>query len=189
MTSIWRKTRISSCVSDLGGLFISIHHGKIYFLHQTAREFLLAIPSPATTLSELRWQHSISIRYAHTVLAEVCVPYLNFFNTEVNLLRDKNEEAGCYIDDRAFLDYSAENWGLHFREARISNETSIISAALRICDLDSKSYSIWFEIYWKTTNMKAPKYFPGLMVGSYFGHGAVVQQLLATGAADVEIEG
>ncbi|KAF2469529.1 purine and uridine phosphorylase [Lindgomyces ingoldianus] len=56
------------------GLFVSIHHGKIYFLHQTAREFLLAnLPSSTTISTELRGHHSITIHQAHNVLAELCI--------------------------------------------------------------------------------------------------------------------
>ena len=33
------------------GLFVSVYHGKIYFLHQTAREFLLANLPSSTTIS------------------------------------------------------------------------------------------------------------------------------------------
>ncbi|KAK2471343.1 hypothetical protein H9L39_17574 [Fusarium oxysporum f. sp. albedinis] len=66
------------------GLFVSIHQGSIYFLHQTAREFLLAdLASPTTCSSELHWHHSITTRHAHAVLAELCVLYLNFFNSNI----------------------------------------------------------------------------------------------------------
>lgn len=34
------EKRLRSCCR----LFISVHHGKVYFLHQTAREFLSRIP-------------------------------------------------------------------------------------------------------------------------------------------------
>ncbi|KAH6995453.1 hypothetical protein BKA56DRAFT_725530 [Ilyonectria sp. MPI-CAGE-AT-0026] len=69
------------------GLFVSIHQGSIYFLHQTAREFLLAdLASPTTVSSELHWQHSITTKAAHAVLAELCVLYLNFFNSNARLL-------------------------------------------------------------------------------------------------------
>ncbi|KAK4233037.1 hypothetical protein C8A03DRAFT_39281, partial [Achaetomium macrosporum] len=47
------------------GLFVSIHHGRIYFLHQTAREFLLAKPpSTATVPSGPHWHRSIAIYHA-----------------------------------------------------------------------------------------------------------------------------
>ncbi|KAH7146623.1 hypothetical protein B0J13DRAFT_606841 [Dactylonectria estremocensis] len=125
------------------GLFISIHYSKIYFLHQTAREFLLAdLTSTTTVLSELRWHRSITTHYAHTILTELCVLYLNFFNSDVSLPTDANREAGHSVASHAFLDYSAQNWGAHFREAGIIDDAAIIPFALRICDPDSNSYSI-----------------------------------------------
>jgi hypothetical protein len=161
------------------GLFVSIYQGKIYFLHQTAREFLLAdLASPTTGPSELRWHHSITTQDAHTVLAELCVRYLNFFNSDVSPPTDANVEAGHPIDSYAFLDYSAKTWGTHFREAGITDDAALIPSALRICDPDSKSYSAWFRMYWKTTGMRTTEYFTNLMVASYYGHCAVVKLLL-----------
>ncbi|KFG78686.1 ankyrin repeat domain-containing protein [Metarhizium anisopliae] len=71
---------------------------------------------------------------------------------------------------------------------------------LGICHPDSKSYSTWFRIYWKTrinwpqskrhwdtaTERKTPTHFTHLMVASYFGHGAIVKLLLKRGATDLE---
>lgn len=64
------------------GLFVSIHHEKVYFLHQTAREFLSDPPSSATIPSSVRWQHSITDQNAHEVLAKACVIYLNSLNSD-----------------------------------------------------------------------------------------------------------
>lgn len=67
------------------GLFISIHHDKIYFLHQTAREFLVNLSSPvAAAVCDLNstWHHSITPKQAHLVLAEICVLYLDLFNND-----------------------------------------------------------------------------------------------------------
>ncbi|KAH7113686.1 hypothetical protein B0J13DRAFT_242659 [Dactylonectria estremocensis] len=208
------------------GLFVSIHHDKIYFLHQTAREFLLAdLTPPATVPSDLRWHHSITTSHAHAVLAELCVRYLNFFNSDVSLPTAVNREAGHYVDRRSvvfidslsddslsddslfddslsddslptdanveaghsldrhtFLDYSAQTWGAHFREAGIIDNAAIIPFALRICAQDSKSYSVWFKMYWQTTDMKATENFTDLMVASYCGHPALVKLLLKRGA-------
>ncbi len=118
------------------GLFVSIYHGKIYFIHQTAREFLLEdLASPTTVPSKLRWHHSITTRQAHTVLAELCVRYLNFFNSEVSLPTDGADgEDGHYISIHAFLSYSAKTWGAHFREAGIIDDAAIVPFALRVCD-------------------------------------------------------
>ncbi|KAH7109731.1 hypothetical protein B0J13DRAFT_600603 [Dactylonectria estremocensis] len=173
------KTRLRSWC----GLFVSIHQGSIYFLHQTAREFLLAdLASPTTVSSELHWHHTITTQYAHAVLAEICVLYLNFFNSNVSLPTDANGEAGYSFDRHAFLDYSAQTWGAHFREAGIIDDATIIPFALRICDPHSNSYSVWFKIYWKTTRMRTTEYFTDLMLASYYGHCVVVKLLLEKGA-------
>ncbi|KID83213.1 Ankyrin repeat protein [Metarhizium guizhouense ARSEF 977] len=164
------------------GLFISIYHGKIYFLHQTAREFLLADSvSPTTIPSGLRWHHSISTQQAHAVLAELCVFYLNFFNSD-SLLRDMDREVSHSVNTHAFLDYSAKTWGAHFREADITNNAAIIPCARRICDPDSKSYSVWFKIYCETIHMETTDNFTDLMVASNLGLRAVVSLLLENGA-------
>ncbi|KAH7228472.1 uncharacterized protein BKA55DRAFT_483902, partial [Fusarium redolens] len=161
------------------GLFVSIHQGNIYFIHQTAREFLLVdLASPTTVSSELHWHHSITIQEAHTVLAELCVLYLNFFNSNVSLPTDLNGKAGHSFDRYTFLEYSAQTWGTHFREACVINGAAIIPLALRICNPDSNSYSAWFGIYWKTTGMMTTKYFTDLMIASYYGLHAAVKLLL-----------
>ncbi|KAH7187890.1 hypothetical protein DER44DRAFT_122604 [Fusarium oxysporum] len=169
------------------GLFVSIHQGSIYFLHQTAREFLLAdLASPTAVSSELHWHHSITTRHAHAVLAELCVLYLNFFNSNVSPLTDIDGEAGNSFDRHAFLDYSAQTWGAHFREADIIDDAAIISFALRICNPDSKSYWVWFRIYWKHTHMTTTAYFTDLTLASYYGHRVLVKLLLEKGA-DVDL--
>ncbi|KAH7322566.1 hypothetical protein B0I35DRAFT_183940 [Stachybotrys elegans] len=162
------------------GLFVLIHHRRVYFLHQTAREFLLAdLASPTTVSPELHWHHSITAQDAHAVLAELCVRYLNFFNSDTTLPTDANGAAGHPVDGHAFLDYSAKNWGAHFREASIIDDAAIVPPTTKICNPDSKSYSTWFTIYWEMTHTKC---FTDLMVASHFGLNAVVKQLLENGA-------
>ena len=169
------------------GLFVAIHYGKIYFLHQSAREFLLAdLQSPTAVLSGSHWHQSITTYRAHTVLAELCVRYLNFFNHDVSLLRDAQGKAGNDIDNLAFLDYSAKNWSLHFREARIRNDAATVSLALGICDPDSTGCSTWFKIYYESTYENHPKHFTSLIISAYFGLEAVVKLLLETGKANID---
>jgi ankyrin repeat protein len=173
------KTRLRSWC----GLFVSIHQGNIYFIHQTAREFLLAdMASPTNVSSALHWHHSIAIQEAHAVIAELCMLYLNYFNSNVSLPTGANGKASHSFDRYNFLKYSAQTWGTHFREARFIDAATIIPFALRICDPDSKSYPVWFRIYWKTTGITAPLRFTNLIIASYFGHREIVKLLLEKGA-------
>ncbi|KAK2599185.1 hypothetical protein QQS21_005376 [Conoideocrella luteorostrata] len=158
------------------GLFISVHHGKIYFLHQTAREFLLKELSPSSSAvlsSEPRWHKSITARQAHTVLAEVCVYYLSLLNYDHP------------INKGAFLDYSAEAWVAHFRDAHIPTGAAIVPFARRLYDLESKSFLTWCKIYRKSRYFPRDPNFSVLLLASYFGHFAIVECLLENGA-DIE---
>ena len=61
------------------GLFIQVYNGKVAFLHQTARTFLLN----STTLIDpsarppLFWHGSIGLVQAHMVIAQACITYLS----------------------------------------------------------------------------------------------------------------
>ncbi|EHK42555.1 hypothetical protein TRIATDRAFT_12080, partial [Trichoderma atroviride IMI 206040] len=135
------ETRLRSCC----GLFISIYHGKIYFLHQTAREFLIDTVLSTATSTTLLWHHSITMRSSHAILAEICVLYLNLFNNDVDLSPDTEMNGGHLpFYHESFLHYSVEFWNTHFHEAKIVDAgDAIIPFALRICEPLSESYSTW----------------------------------------------
>ncbi|KAI2638093.1 hypothetical protein GGS21DRAFT_455281 [Xylaria nigripes] len=172
-------SRLRSCC----GLFVSVHHSKIYFLHQTAREFLLASQSHGTIPSELRWQHSITEVDAHKVLAELCVRYLDFLN-EDDIPTDGSQEAELRLKSYTFFDYSVRNWGDHFRQACIGVEAGIMPATLRIYDPHSRSYTIWFQEYGKPS-YKARNLLAGLSMSSWFGHESIVKLQFEKGV-DIE---
>ncbi|KAF3056049.1 putative ankyrin repeat protein [Trichoderma lentiforme] len=171
---------------SLCGLFISIYHGKIFFLHQTAREFLLAdLASPTAIPSGLRWHRSIATRQAHHILAELCVLYLNLFNSDVGSTTEADGSTSYFTDTNALFKYSTENWGTHFRKAQIEDGATIIPVALRICDTGSKSYLAWFTNYQKSKYRCPSGNLTDLIIASYYGHRAVVKLLVEKGA-DIE---
>ncbi|KAL6808800.1 hypothetical protein V8C40DRAFT_259353 [Trichoderma camerunense] len=171
---------------SLCGLFISIYHGKIYFLHQTAREFLLAdLASPTAMPSGLRWHHSITTRQAHNILAELCVLYLNLFNSDLGSTIKANETTNYLTDRNSFLDYSAKHWVSHFREAQVIDGAAIIPASIRIYDTSLKSYLKWFTIYRQHTANRPAGNLTDLILASYYGHRAIAKLLIEKGA-DIE---
>ncbi|KAH8894380.1 hypothetical protein GQ53DRAFT_623367, partial [Thozetella sp. PMI_491] len=174
----------SSC-----GLFVSVYHSKVYFLHQTAREFLLAdLSAPTTLQSQLCWHGSITTIDAHTVLSEVCIAYLDVFNAG-DPLPSATGEADQSIDRYTLLDYSARYWSSHVRKGSINDSTTIVASILILCDPDSNSWSAWFEIFWKARfpGEGIPADFTGLMIASLEGLDVIVQRLLEMGA-DVNAE-
>ncbi|KAL3440492.1 hypothetical protein BJX65DRAFT_300428 [Aspergillus insuetus] len=177
------QSDFKSRLRTLCGLFISIYQGRIHFLHQTAREFLLGnLVSSDTTPLEQGWYHSIAITQAHEVLATVCVRYLNLFNYDTTISANADKGNSNIAGSHDFLHYSAKTWTTHFREAGIIPAATILPSALRICDPDSRSYAAWFGIFWETTKFSKTEYFSNLMLASYCGHCAIARVLLEQGA-------
>lgn len=165
------------------GLFISIYHGKVYFLHQTAREFLREdLASPPAIPSEIHWQHSITICQAHHVLAEIYVLYLDLFNFGLSPAIVAEGNTSCLRGKDGLLNYSAVNWEMHFRNAQVVNIAAILPAALRIYNPDSKSFSIWFKAHKGSTDNILNKNMTSLILASYFGHTSIAQLLIGKGA-------
>ena len=179
-------------VRNLCGLFISIQHERIYLIHQTAKEFLIrenAIEEPISHVSYHNgiWKHSLEPTESNLVLAEICLRYLLFPELESGpLVGDEMtlwEYEQCIeecVNEHDFLDYSAKHWATHFRKAK-TKQMTILQLALENCNTRSKRFKIWFPVYWIDTGIYPPRNFTDLIVGSYFGHEAVVKQLLERG--------
>lgn len=116
------------------GLFISVHYDNIYFLHQTAREFLQqSFPSETITTTSERWQHSISGYQAHGVLMEICQTYLIYLYDRMKgdgEVIDLEEVEKCVFSDN-FLDYAAEHGAFHTRGFRILEAAALPRSVLQ----------------------------------------------------------
>ncbi|XWW96063.1 hypothetical protein V2A60_004033 [Cordyceps javanica] len=111
----------ASRLRSLCGLFISIYHDRVYFLHQTAREFLLADLAPPDSTSGLRWHRSISTRQAHAVVAKLCVLYLNLYNSHDCFSRNATLEASNSDDSRSDDSHSDDS---HFDDSHSDDSHS-----------------------------------------------------------------
>lgn len=67
-------------IRTICGLFVSVHDGHFFLLHQTARTFLLEKTSQGKdhddSSATISWQGSITLGDAHAVLAEICIGHL-----------------------------------------------------------------------------------------------------------------
>jgi ankyrin repeat domain-containing protein 50 len=173
------EARFRATVRDLCGLFVTIIDSKIYLLHQTAKEFLVRNKSLTSSKDasrrdsqtrQLKWKHSLQLADSNRTLAEICIWYINFLVLESR--------------PTVFLDYSANNWATHFREAGVGSEETITASALSICETGKEPYETWSAKY-ASGRSGFCKSASSLIVASYFGLKAVVKLLLENGA-DVE---
>ena len=67
-----RETLPSRC-----GLMISVIQDKVYFIHQTVKEFLLSKVGTQRPTGRV-WQQSLDLKESHRILAEACLQSLSF---------------------------------------------------------------------------------------------------------------
>lgn len=83
----FRKWLIHTC-----GFFVTEYDGKVSFIHQTAKEFLLQkfdVGAIATNRSSHNstWRHSVTLPQAHRSMAESCIAYLSLGSFSDNHFR------------------------------------------------------------------------------------------------------
>jgi hypothetical protein len=170
---------VDSTVKDLCGLFVRVVDSRVYLVHQTAKEFLIG--NPNTRAGEGVWKHSLHPVESDLTLANICIWYLLFtvFETHPLVLGSSHdgvkEAVRHYTREHALLDYAANHWIAHIQDTEM---------ALEVLDGGSKRLLTWFQVYWITVRSysKCPRNVTGLIVASYFGHGAVVRRLIDKGA-------
>ncbi|KAN0073559.1 hypothetical protein V8E54_008779 [Elaphomyces granulatus] len=179
------EERFRENIRDLCGLFVTIIDLRIYLLHQTAKEFLVA-NGPKRVQSDFKWKYSLRPQESHRILAKICIWHLLFGEFEMHPL-NLHRTLSQYVDDHAFLDYSAKHWTVHFHKSRIK-ANAVIPSLLRICDANLNSCMTWFSIYWTNTHTDFPQNFTTLMIASYFGLRAVVERLLQLDGIDLNLK-
>jgi len=131
------------------GLLLSVNDKKVFFLHQTAREFL--VQDNGFGLSS---EHGpINTKEAQGVLAVSCITYIDKFMPQVDQTQSADPTS---IDlNRAFSKYSAENWHPHIQAARLEDDERLEPCLSRICDPKSDVYASWSELTYLVANPPA----------------------------------
>lgn len=173
------------------GLFVSVYQGKVYFLHQTAREFLIADVSPSTSVPQsAQWEHSIAIQHAHKILAEQCLHYIGFYDSQTRSERDTLVQNRQHHSAHSFFEYSSEFWTMHFQEANLSSgkDAALLQLGCKVSNPKSMCFLKWTRIQQHRYASRHFKDASHLTIVSLFGYNEVVKMLLDKGA-DVNAQG
>ncbi|CRK49016.1 hypothetical protein BN1723_008336 [Verticillium longisporum] len=80
---------------QITGLFIITHNDRVYFLHQTVREFFQCSDTKMPTANlPTQWQHSFSPKFSNSFMAHICLRYNWLYNNDPQL--PSFETNGCH---------------------------------------------------------------------------------------------
>jgi ankyrin repeat domain-containing protein 50 len=185
-------------VKELCGLFVNVRDGKIYLIHQTAKEFLVWNGSntscgPIDVLPI--WRHSLKPEESSLVMVRICQAYLMLDVFEEQPLITSWEKSSwggwdgsggvdSYIKAHPFLDYSAKYWPFHISKVESTNAVMEISPLL--CASGSKRFLTWFQVYWTILNpgTPCPRFYSDLMIASHIGLVELIESKLEVGLQD-----
>lgn len=157
---LWRSDSIEDIIKNLCGLFVTVVGGKVYLIHQTAREFLLgedgASATPSSDIGSAEpWRKSFFAPQAHLVMARICIQYLHMQDLPLkdvsvhdrrNRLHD--EFFKSIEQSHVFLTYVARYWADHSRGTQTFIEGALVEKiAWSLCDPDSELFTLWSTIY------------------------------------------
>lgn len=178
----WGDHREDQCVKyirNLCGLFVNIVDSKVYLLHQTAKEFLVAKPDPGSSTDShestaLMWKSSFDPEESQDIICKICLWYL--------LPEDDTPDSGTL---GGFFEYCAINWTLHFRNAQKTHDAAAIESAKQLLTASSTLFERWFRCYWAAMQVGKAPIFTSIMAASFFGLEQVLKLELASGDADI----
>jgi hypothetical protein len=161
------SSQIAKKLRRLCGLFVFIKDSKIYLIHQTAREFLVAESASKKDDSVYSW----SLSEAEDQMGSVCLRYLSMEDLETG------EESP---DTHDFLEYSAVHWPDHVRNMALTSSPRIVNQLHQLYDTSGKPFPLWFPIFWKISRPYDPRVptVNSLHIAAFTGHEQEVEYLL-----------
>ncbi len=151
------ETSFRAWVLETCGIFITIYDQRLFFIHQTAKEFLQApdksqptaptnTPKTSGTVLPTTFRHSISASSAHKVMAEACIALWTY--------GDKPTEK--WEKDERYR-YPLELWAQHFRDAQVfsAGPHGEGGDAQLVGDVDARFWDAYLALWHDATFIRA----------------------------------
>ncbi|KAH0553091.1 hypothetical protein GP486_006718 [Trichoglossum hirsutum] len=165
-------------IRNLCGLFVTVVDNKVYLLHQTTREFLIRNgtedANKSLTSSELSrdscdmkedinpvvWKHSMNPADSNSVLAEICISYL---------------QSDFAKENASMFEYSSIYWATHYCQSAGTRRIAVAKMTRDLC-MPSELRTQWTKIH--NIHNAIPAAGSPLCLASALGLGEAVEMFL-----------
>jgi ankyrin repeat domain-containing protein 50 len=183
------ESQIKKSVEDLCKHFLRIVDDKVFFVHQTARDFLFSGGGQDrfSRLGDKPW-YALAEKECEHALATICTTYLSFtdFNDKPLLIEnyirspEQLSQIKRYSEKHPFLAYASLHWAEHFRACEFDAPDSLREKGLRISNVALKNFNTWFLVYWSAEKRKSelPLGLSSLHVVAMNGHITLARHIL-----------
>lgn len=187
------------------GLFVFINHGRLYLIHQTAKEFLLG--EQGLSREDTSWKHSLDASGIESLMTYICVEYLLLpevvragkyvahgikllsleiqYDDVLRALHDIEENADPI---ESFVLYTASFWASHVRNVNLFLDSRAAARVERLYTIEKMALDRWLKIFWaEHKKMGELPYEPSLLcISAINGHNWMIEKLLSNRTIDID---
>ena len=133
-----RSSRLHETLPSRCGLMISVIQSKVYFIHQTVKEFLVDNDGTKSSLGKA-WQQSLTVKESHQLMTDICLRSITFLEIQIhraNLgnallpLDLRNIKSNEYCRSHSLLAYTAIYWADHYKQINKAGAIKVIESFL-----------------------------------------------------------
>ncbi|KAG9645619.1 purine and uridine phosphorylase, partial [Aureobasidium melanogenum] len=136
------------------GLFVFVNHSRIYLIHQTAREFLVAHQDyeHSKGIAYNTWKHCVQQAEMEQTMTTICIRCLNLEDRGVSPSDELSTdvlEAGQ--SRKEFVEYCCEWWTTHYRLSQDTSGEDTFQDVLALYNTEGEMFKFWFDQFWNRT--------------------------------------
>ena len=176
---LWPVESFGSTVRNFCGLFVNVYDGKLFLIHQTAREFLLGTSKPGRSHLN-KWEGCLDLATAHGTLSQICLSYLSFEDRASIDQGWLDEESSSILPLWYLMKYAAEHWATHYNSQPVGLAKDSQDVVVSLCNA-STTQGLWFSCYCKPRSLDS-KDWTALGIALQFGLIDVAEGFLSEGA-------
>ena len=172
------------------GLFVFVNQSRIYLIHQTAREFLIARQEAghSRSSSQNTWRHCIQQAEMEQTMTSICVRCLNLKHREISASQELTPDILVAIEGRkGFIDYCCEWWTTHHNLSQDASEGIIRQNVLALYNTQGKAFRFWFDRFWRKSRYHVGEMsMTPIRVAVLNNHDRILQHFIGEMGSDIE---